>query len=75
MGAPRTLSLPLGLPGARILVYSGSLGDQLLCAGAWVLRTFARKIWFAARLLCAGTWVLRGVPFGSGYFCAQALGF
>ena len=33
------------------------------------------KVRLAARLLCAGTWVLRGVPFGRGYFCAQALGF
>ena len=48
MGACRTSSLSLGLPGARIhvcvCVCSGPLGDQLLCAGAWVLSVFARKI-------------------------------
>ena len=44
VGACRTLSLTLGLPGARIHVCSGPGGDHFLCAGVWVLSVFARKL-------------------------------
>ena len=43
-GACGTLSLSLGLPGARIVVLSvcARFGVNILCTGMWVLRAFDR---------------------------------
>ena len=58
MGACGTLSLSLGLPGARIHVCSGPLGGDILCTGVWVLSRFGlyAKLFALVYMPCA--WVL-----------------